>query len=106
MSFVGTFSSLVAAILISLYLGTLNWWYVLVSAVAAFLGVIFDSFLGSVFQIKFECRSCGKITERHTHCGEPTKQIAGFAFFDNDVVNLLSGVFAAALAITAGLLFF
>ena len=106
MSFIGTFSSLIAAILISLYLGTLNWWYVLVSAVAAFLGVIFDSFLGSVFQIKFECKKCGKITERHNHCGEPTKQIAGFSFFDNDVVNLLSGVFAAAVAITAGLIFF
>ena len=106
MSFIGTFSSLVAAILISLYLGTLNWWYALVSAAAAFLGVIFDSFLGSIFQIKFSCRKCGKITERHNHCGEPTKQIAGFAFFDNDVVNLLSGVFAAGIAIAAGLIFF
>lgn len=106
MSFIGTFSSLIAAVLISLYLGTLNWWYVLVSAVAAFLGVIFDSFLGSIFQIKFECRRCGKITERYTHCDEPTKQIAGFAFFDNDVVNLLSGVFSAGVAIAAGLIFF
>lgn len=106
MSFIGTFSALVAAAVVSLYLGTLNWWYVLVSAVAAFLGVIFDSFLGSLFQIKFKCTKCGKITERYTHCDAPTKQIAGFAFFDNDVVNLLSGVFAAALAITAGYIFF
>ena len=106
MSVIGTLSSLVAAALISLYLANLSWGYVLVAAASAFLGVIFDSFLGSVFQIKFKCTECGKITERYTHCDKPTKQIAGFAFFDNDVVNLLSGVFAAGLAITVGIMFF
>ncbi len=106
MSVIGTLSSLVGAVLISLYLGTINWYYVIAASAAAFLGVIFDSFLGSVFQIKFKCSECGKITERYTHCDKPTKQVAGFAFFDNDVVNLLSGVFAAGVSIAAMLLFF
>ena len=88
----------VAAGLLSLYLAPFSWWLVLVSFAAAFLGVVFDSFLGSVFQIKFRCEKCGRITEKYEHCGSMTHQIAGFAFFDNDVVNLLSGAFAAIVA--------
>ncbi|MBO5946028.1 MAG: DUF92 domain-containing protein [Clostridia bacterium] len=97
-SVVGTVSGAVAAALLSLYLSPFSWWLVLVSFAASFLGVVFDSFLGSVFQIKFRCTECGKITEKHQHCGKMTRQVAGFAFFDNDVVNLLSGAFAAIVA--------
>ena len=98
-SLVGTVSGLVGAVLISLYLSIFNWYLVLIASATAFLGVVFDSFLGSLFQIKFRCSECGKITERHTHCDKPTTQVAGFAFFDNDVVNLLSGVFTATLTV-------
>ena len=97
-SLIGTLSAAVSAGLLSLYLAPFSWWLVLVSFAAAFLGVVFDSFLGSVFQIKFRCEKCGRITEKYEHCGSMTHQIAGFAFFDNDVVNLLSGAFAAIVA--------
>ncbi len=103
MSVIGTLSSFVASIVIALIpfafglYGT-NMWPVAIAALAAFGGVIFDSFLGSVFQIKYTCRECGALTEREEHCNRPTVRHSGFAFFDNDVVNLLSGVFAAALA--------
>ena len=105
-SVVGTVSGAVASALLSLYLAPFSWWLVLVSFAASFLGVVFDSFLGSLLQIKFRCTECGKITEKHQHCGSMTKQVAGFAFFDNDVVNLLSGAFSAIVAAIGALVIF
>ncbi len=98
-SLVGTISGIFGAAALSLYLAIFDWRLVLISSATAFLGVVFDSFLGSLFQIKFKCGVCGKITERHTHCDTPTKQVGGFAFFDNDVVNLLSGAFTAIITV-------
>ncbi len=103
MSWIGTFSSLVGAVLLSFipyFFGVYgaSLLPVLITSAAAFLGVVFDSLLGSLLQVKYKCTVCGKINEREEHCGKPTEQIGGFRFFDNDVVNLLSGVFAATLA--------
>ena len=69
-----------------------------VISLAGFLGAIFDSFLGSVFQIKYKCEKCGEVIEREEHCGTRCERFSGFEFFDNDVVNLLSGAFAATVA--------
>ena len=103
MSVIGTLSSFVASILIALIpfafgLYGMNLWPVVIAALAAFGGAVFDSFLGSVVQIKYTCRVCGALTERETHCNRHTVRHSGFAFFDNDVVNLLSGLFAAVVA--------
>lgn len=98
-SLIGTIAGFVGSALLSLYLLIFNWRLALLSTATAFLGVVFDSFLGSLFQIKFKCRVCGKITEKHNHCDSPTTQVAGFAFFDNDVVNLLSGAFTAIITV-------
>ncbi len=103
MSVVGTLSSFVASVIIALIpfafgIYGMNLWPVVIVALAAFGGVVFDSFLGSVFQIKYTCSVWGALTERERHCNRPTARHSGFAFFDNDVVNLLSGVFAAAVA--------
>lgn len=111
MSVIGTLSSFVASIIIALIpfafgLYGMNFWPVTVAALAAFGGVIFDSFLGSLFQIKYTCRECGALTEREMHCDRPTVRHSGFAFFDNDVVNLLSGVFAATLSASLAAILF
>ncbi len=101
MSVIGTASSLCAAIAIStiaLAFDIVNIKFMLIIAGAAFLGAVFDSMLGSLLQVKFECKTCGEITEREIHCKKPTKKCAGFYFFDNDVVNFFSGFFAAVLA--------
>lgn len=103
MSLIGTLASLVAAFvigLIALAFGKLELSMLLVTTLSAFLGGVFDSFLGSLFQVKFKCRVCGKITEKYEHCGMPTAHHSGFTLIDNDVVNLMSGLFAAALSIT------
>ena len=101
MSLIGTLFSLLAAILISLIglaYGVLGLELCILAAICAFLGGIFDSFLGSIMQRKNKCAVCGKITERDEHCGAPTERHSGLSFVDNDIVNLLSGIFSAVLA--------
>ncbi len=103
MSVIGTSASLIGAVLISLIafaFGKVDIIAMLVVIAAAFLGAVFDSFLGSVFQIKYKCSVCGKITEKKMHCDYPTERYSGLTLIDNDVVNLLGGLFSAALAAT------
>lgn len=103
MSLIGTLSSFLAALIISVIAYCLGFngfgfaEFVIVS-LSAFLGGIFDSFLGSLLQIKYKCIVCGKITEREEHCDTQTVRYSGFAFIDNDIVNLLSCTFSAVLA--------
>ncbi len=101
MSLLGTFSSLVAAYgmsMIAYAFDVVNFAEALIITGAAFLGGIFDSFLGSLLQAKYKCPVCGKITEKREHCGEPTEHARGLSFIDNDAVNMLSGIFAALAA--------
>jgi uncharacterized protein (TIGR00297 family) len=103
MSLEGTFASLVGACLISYiaYLMGFTGYGVrefFIVSVSAFLGAIFDSFLGSVFQVKYRCRICNKITEREVHCDVVGIKHSGFPFIDNDVVNIISCATAAILA--------
>ena len=100
MSVHGTVASLVAAFMLSaiaIPFG-IDAVEMLICGAVAFLGVVFDSFLGSVLQVKYKCKLCGEITEKETCCGKYTKKASGFEFFDNDVVNLTSGIFTAVLA--------
>ena len=102
MSVIGTASAFVAAAAFStlvLPFGIKSFTVVLVSALSAFLGVIFDSFLGSLFQIKYKCKVCNSLTEREEHCDVPTKRFSGYPFFDNDVVNVFSAIFTAVVSV-------
>ena len=102
MSLIGTLSSLIAAFAISslgLLFGVVGVCNFVIAALAGFLGNIFDSFLGSLLQVKYRCKVCGKFTEKNEHCAKPTVYQSGIKCLDNDIVNLLSGIFAAALAI-------
>ena len=103
MSVLGTLSSLLAAFIVALIplvfdLTTYDFRIVIIVSVSAFLGAVFDSFLGSVFQVKYQCRKCGAITERIEHCGIATIRYRGFSAIDNDIVNILSSAFTAILA--------
>lgn len=101
-SLIGTLSSLIAAIafpFIAMAFGVLNLKFVFVSGFCAFAGAVFDSFLGSLCQAKYECERCGVVTEREVHCECKTKRISGLKVLDNDLVNVLSAVFAGVLAI-------
>ncbi len=74
------------------------WRPFIIASVAAFIGVFFDSALGSLVQVKYRCPKCKKLTEREWHCKKKCEKASGFEFFDNDVVNLFSGAFSAILA--------
>ncbi len=73
--------------------------------IAAFVGCVFDSMLGSLFQIKYRCAVCGALVEREVHCGKTATRERGFAFFDNNTVNFFSSLFAAVLTIALGFIF-
>ncbi len=68
--------------------------------VAGFLigvgGMFLDSFLGARFQGRFKCPNCGTETERRRHqCGAKTIPDKGWAWLDNDGVNLLTTTITA-----------
>ena len=102
MSLLGTFSSILASLLISLIalaFGKINHLELLIVATSAFLGAVFDSFLGSLVQVKYRCKKCGLILEKEEHCSEKTEKYSGIKFVNNDTVNLLGTLFAAIVAI-------
>ncbi len=76
----------------------------LIVGLAAFAGSAIDSLLGSYLQVKYKCPVCGALTEKTTHCEGATVRVGGVSFVDNDVVNLLSGLFSVAIAVSVCLL--
>ncbi len=101
-SLIGTLAAALGSFfipLIALAFGIINMKILFVTAAAAFLGAMFDSMLGSLLQVKYRCAVCGELTEKEFHCKKRTKKHSGFEFFDNDVVNLTSGLFASISAI-------
>jgi uncharacterized protein (TIGR00297 family) len=69
------------------------------------LGALLDSLLGATLQGAYRCPRCETATEGKLHtCGTRTQLVGGFAWFDNDLVNLTATLFGAALgALTAQL---
>lgn len=105
----GTFASLVGAFTISViayFLGFADYGITefFIVAACAFLGAVFDSFLGSVLQAKYRCSVCGCLTEREEHCDTPAAKCYGVSFVDNDVVNIISSAFSAVLATVLAIL--
>ena len=101
MSVLGSLASIVAAAVISTFafsFGRITLIESLIVTVSAFLGAIFDSFLGSLVQVKFRCKKCGLILEKEEHCGEKTEKHSGINFINNDAVNLIGTLFAAFLS--------
>lgn len=101
MSLLGTSASAVAAMLISAIafcFKTVNLTSALIVVISAILGGIFDSFLGSLLQVKYRCPVCESITEREEHCSNPTVKHCGIRFINNNTVNLLGTLFSAVLA--------
>ncbi len=101
MSIIGTtaalfFSALMGAICLAFGFNIKNF---LIVCISAFFGTVFDSLLGSIFQVKYKCSVCNKIIESDTHCDSSAKYHSGIKRFDNNFVNLLSTAFAAIIAI-------
>jgi len=102
MSVVGTLSSFAAAFALSALglafdLLTVKEW--LIASLCASAGAVFDSMLGSLVQVKYECTECGSVTEKKIHCDTETEHYSGVRWINNNFVNLFSVVFSAAFAI-------
>ena len=106
MSLLGTVASLIASLVITLTsfaLGMTDIKWAIILAFVAFVGMIFDSALGSILQVKYKCAVCGRITEKKEHCGASTVKCRGVAFVNNDVVNITASIFTALLALFVSL---
>lgn len=102
MSILGTVASLLGAIIIAiiaLAMKFISFSEALMVVLAGFLGAFFDSFIGSILQVKYKCMICGKITEREEHCSTPSLPYSGIKFITNDTVNLCGTLFAASFVI-------
>lgn len=71
----------------------------LIAGCSGFAGGVIDSLLGGSIQGQFRCPGCEKRTEQKRHCGHSTEKIRGFRFVNNDLVNLVSTIAAAVLAL-------
>ncbi len=63
--------------------------FVSAATIGGVAGSLADSLAGVVLQARFRCVVCRRITERKLHCESQTKQVGGFSFIKNDVVNLI-----------------
>lgn len=76
--------------------------YIAAAAAAGLAGAFADSLLGATGQAMYRCRICGSETERAAHCDSASERVRGFAWLNNDRVNLLSSLFAGLLAWAIG----
>lgn len=69
-----------------------------VVVITGFVGANLDSVLGTTMQALYRCPACGRVTEARTHCRRATVLTKGYAWVNNEMVNLMSGVTAGVLA--------
>ncbi len=104
-SLLGTAVSMVGGLIIGLAAGLLGrrkpvWQLTLIGAFSGLAGSLFDSLLGATVQQIYYCDQCQKDTERKLHrCGQETRPIRGYAWLNNDVVNLLASVVGGLTAV-------
>lgn len=66
-------------------------------AISGFLGSVVDSVLGATVQVHYRDRD-GFLTEKEGDEKGKFERVRGIPFIDNDVVNLLSGLFSFSLS--------
>jgi len=107
----GTGVSFVGGLLIGLVAGVFGavaglhpWsavlWISLIGALSGAAGSLIDSLMGATIQQIYYCDTCQKETERKIHrCGTATRPLRGWAWLNNDLVNLLSSFGGGLVAV-------
>lgn len=71
-----------------------------IAGVSGLIGAFADSLLGATVQGIFYCETCAHETEQVVHrCGTRSRPLRGWAWLNNDLVNLLSSGVGAMTAI-------
>jgi uncharacterized protein (TIGR00297 family) len=100
----GEIAALAGSFIMTLFAGAVGvlaapFAYISIATLAGFVGCNVDSLLGSEIQVLYVCSSCGTVTEKRVHCGQPTKWVKGWKAVGNNEVNLLSDIVAVAVAL-------
>jgi uncharacterized protein (TIGR00297 family) len=109
-SFFGIVASLLGSGLIGILATFLNpnqtlvtdhWLLALLITIAGLVASLFDSLLGATVQAMYYCPTDQKETEQHPlhTCGTKTILTRGWAWLNNDLVNLACGMFGAITAL-------
>ncbi|MCU9613878.1 DUF92 domain-containing protein [Caldibacillus lycopersici] len=100
----GTVAGLIGSLLIAI--STYVLWYkeITVSEIGiitlfGFLSMIIDTILGSTIQQKNSCPICHLETEKKIHCHTKTIPSNGIAFFNNDMVNIVSILLTTTMSV-------
>ncbi|MWC28895.1 DUF92 domain-containing protein [Paenibacillus sp. MMS18-CY102] len=70
-----------------------------IGALSGLAGAFIDSYFGATLQAMFRCSTCGSETERASHCGQATTPVRGWAWMNNDRVNMLASIASGAIAL-------
>lgn len=101
-SYLGTISALISSFLIALIttktINLSNYYIILITGLIFFQTII-DSIFGSLFQVKYICTKCNKITENKEHCNKITNYFEGVSWINNNVVNIMSSIITAIISI-------
>ncbi len=103
-SIIGLFGGIVGAAVLALFIfisSPANAWVLFgIILVSGFAGNLMDSIIGTTLQAMYRCNGCNQITEGNTHCdNQILEPISGFRLINNDIVNLLSGLFGAIVCL-------
>lgn len=75
-------------------------WIIPATLFSGLLGSLFDSLLGATVQGIFYCARCEVETEKELHgCGLRTSHVRGWRWLNNDIVNFVSALCGALVAI-------
>ena len=90
----GTIASIFGGIIVGglYFIQTANIISFLAIILLSLVGSMIDSILGLSLQAQYRCFVCKKVVEEKRHCRKKPKLIRGFAFMDNNLVNLLSNL--------------
>jgi uncharacterized protein (TIGR00297 family) len=101
-STIGTVGAIAGAAFVAFVVSLLGWTpmvarNIMIGGVA---GAMIDSLLGATIQSRRWCDTCQCETERVVHdCGTETRHLRGIAWLDNDMVNFLSNIAGAFVAV-------